>query len=119
MDGRGYPDGLTDKHIPLGAKIVTVADSFDAMTTDRPYKRRRTFDEVIIDLRHNTGSQFDPVVVAAFCRALLKELNGETKERRFLKILGKNYLDAEKDITLLKELLTELDPNAQAAGCSV
>jgi HD-GYP domain-containing protein (c-di-GMP phosphodiesterase class II) len=116
MDGRGYPDGLTDKQIPLGAKIVTVADSFDAMTTDRPYKTRRTFDEVIIDLRRNTGSQFDPVVVAAFCRALLKELNGETKERRFLKILGKNYLDAEKDASLLRELLAELDPNTQAAA---
>ncbi|MGH9872595.1 MAG: HD domain-containing phosphohydrolase, partial [Pyrinomonadaceae bacterium] len=42
MDGRGYPDGLTDTQIPLGAKIVTLADSFDAMTTDRPYKTRRT-----------------------------------------------------------------------------
>ena len=116
MDGRGYPDGLTDTQIPLGAKIVTVADSFDAMTTDRPYKTRRTFDEVIKDFRRNTGSQFDPIVVSAFCRALLKELNGETKERRFAKMLGKNYLDAEKDAPLLKELLTELDPNTKAAA---
>ena len=116
MDGRGYPDGLTDLQIPLGAKIVSLADSFDAMTTDRPYKTRRTFDEVIIDLRRNTGSQFDPIVVAAFCRALLKELNGETKERRFLKMLGKNYLDATKDIPLLNELLAELDPNTQTAA---
>src|SRR5882762_2016078 len=116
MDGRGYPDGLTDTQIPLGAKIVTLADSFDAMTTDRPYKTRRTFDEVIIDLRRNTGSQFEPQVVAAFCRALLKELNGETKERKFLKMLGKNYLDAEKDAPLLRELLNELDPNTQAAA---
>jgi hypothetical protein len=116
MDGGGYPDGLTDTQIPLGAKIVTVADSFDAMTTDRPYKTRRTFDEVIVDLRRNTGSQFDPIVVAAFCRALLKELNGETKERRFLKMLGKNYLDAEKDAPLLTELLSELDPNTRAAA---
>ncbi len=116
MDGRGYPDGLTDTQIPLGAKIVTVADSFDAMTTDRPYRTRRTFDEVVEDLRRNTGSQFDPRVVAAFCRALLKELNGETKERRFLKMLGKNYLDAEKDGPLLKELLTELDLNTRSAA---
>ncbi len=64
MDGRGYPDGLTDIQIPIGAKIVTLADSFDAMTTDRPYKTRRTFDEVIHDLRRNTGSQFDPIVVS-------------------------------------------------------
>ena len=116
MDGHGYPDGLTDTQIPLGAKIVTVADSFDAMTTDRPYKKRRTFDEVVVDLRRNTGSQFDPAVVAAFCRALLKELNGETKERRFLKMLGKNYLDAEKDAPLLRQLLNELDPNTRAAA---
>jgi HD-GYP domain-containing protein (c-di-GMP phosphodiesterase class II) len=116
MDGRGYPDGLTDKEIPIGAKIVTLADSFDAMTTDRPYKTRRTFDEVIVDLRRNTGSQFDPVVVSAFCRALLKELNGETKERKFLKMLGKNYLEAERDKPLLIELLSELDPNTKVAA---
>lgn len=116
MDGLGYPDGLTDTQIPLGAKIVTVADSFDAMTTDRPYKTRRTFDEVIKDFRRNTGSQFDPVVVTAFCRALLKELNDETTERRFAKMLGKNYLDAEKDAPLLKELLAELDPNIRVAA---
>jgi hypothetical protein len=116
MDGRGYPDGLTDTQIPLGAKIVTLADSFDAMTTDRPYKTRRTFDEVIHDLRRNTGPQFDPIVVVAFCRALMKELNGETKERRFAKMLGKNYLDATKDIPLLTQLLAELDPNTQTAA---
>jgi HD-GYP domain-containing protein (c-di-GMP phosphodiesterase class II) len=116
LDGRGYPDGLTDTQIPIGAKIVSLADSFDAMTTDRPYKTRRSFDDVIHDLRRNTGKQFDVQVVAAFCRALLKELNGETKERRFLKMLGKNYLDAEKDAPLLRELLKELDPNTQAAA---
>ena len=115
MDGRGYPDGLTDTQIPIGAKIVTLADSFDAMTTDRPYKTRRTFAEVIVDLRNNTGTQFDPLVVSAFCRALLKELTGEIKERRFLKMLGKNYLDAERDKPLLIELLSELDPATQTA----
>lgn len=115
MDGRGYPDGLTDLQIPIGAKIVTLADSFDAMTTDRPYKTRRTFAEVIVDLRKNTGSQFDPVVVQAFCRALLKELNGETTERKFRKMLGKDYLDAERDKPLIVELLSELDPSAQSA----
>ncbi len=116
MDGHGYPDGLTDTQIPIGAKIVCLADSFDAMTTDRPYKTRRNFDDVIRDFRRNTGTQFDPIVVTAFCRALLKELNGETKERRFLKMLGKNYLDAEKDAPLLKQLLSELEPPAQSAA---
>ena len=116
MDGRGYPDGLTDTQIPIGAKVVTLADSFDAMTTDRPYKTRRSFAEVIHDLRRNTGTQFDPVVVCAFCRALLKELNGETRERKFLKMLGKNYLEAERDKPLIIELLNELDPNTKAAA---
>lgn len=114
LDGRGYPDGLTDKQIPLGAKIVSLADSFDAMTTDRPYKTRRSFEEVISDFRRNTGAQFDVVVVVALCRAMLKELSGETSERRFLRMLGKNYLDATRDIPLLRELLGELAP-AQSA----
>jgi HD-GYP domain-containing protein (c-di-GMP phosphodiesterase class II) len=119
LDGRGYPDGLTDLQIPLGAKIVSLADSFDAMTTDRPYKTRRTFSEVIIDLRKNTGTQFEPQVVSAFCRALLKELTGETKERKFLKMLGKNYLDAERDKPLIIQLLSELNPSAQARARSL
>lgn len=114
MDGRGYPDGLTDEQIPVGAKIVCLADSFDAMTTDRPYKTRRSFEEVISDFRRNTGTQFDVVVVVAFCRALLKELSGETTERRFVRMLGKNYLDSSRDIPLLRELLGELAP-AQSA----
>src|SRR5687768_9435996 len=114
LDGRGYPDGLTDEQIPLGAKIVSLADSFDAMTTDRPYKTRRSFEEVIVDFRRNTGTQFDAIVVIALCRAMLKELNGETNERRFVRMLGKNYLDPSRDIPLLRELLGELAP-AQSA----
>ncbi len=73
-------------------------------------------EEVVHDLRRNTGKQFDVQVVTAFCRALLKELNGETKERRFLKMLGKNYLDAEKDAPLLVQLLHELEPPPQSAA---
>lgn len=116
MDGRGYPDGLTDEQIPLGAKIVSLADSFDAMTTDRPYKTRRSFEEVIVDFRSNTGTQFDGIVVVALCRAMLKELNGETNERRFARMLGKNYLDPGRDIPLLKELIGELAPVQSAAA---
>jgi response regulator RpfG family c-di-GMP phosphodiesterase len=118
LDGRGYPDGLTDKQIPLGAKIVSLADSFDAMTTDRPYKRRRSLEDVIIDFRANTGKQFDVEVVVAFCRALLKEVNGETKDRRVLKMLGKNYVDPEKIIPLLTELISELNLTQTSALAS-
>lgn len=116
IDGRGYPDGLTGDQIPFGAKIVTLADSFDAMTTDRPYKTRRSFEDVIDDFRRNTGKQFDGQVVLALCRALLKEVNGEVKERRMMKMLGKNYLVSERDIPLIKQLIAELDPNQKSAA---
>jgi len=110
LDGRGYPDGLTDEQIPMGAKIVSLADSFDAMTTDRPYRRRRSFEDVIRDLRENSGKQFDGKVVAAFGRALLKEVNGELKKRPITKLLGKGYLEGENVSTLLADLIAELDP---------
>jgi HD-GYP domain-containing protein (c-di-GMP phosphodiesterase class II) len=109
LDGRGYPDGLTDKQIPLGAKIVSLADAFDAMTTDRPYRRRRSFEDVVRDLRQNSGKQFDGKVVVAFARAILNELLGETKDRRIMKMLGKGYLDGQQVPTLLKDLITELE----------
>lgn len=115
VDGRGYPDGLTDEQIPLGAKIVTLADSFDAMTTDRPYRRRRSFEDVVRDLRENSGKQFDPKVVAAFARAILKEVNGVTKSRRIIKVLGKDYLADEKVPTLLSDLIADLTAVGSAA----
>ncbi len=114
LDGRGYPDGLTDEQIPLGAKIVSLADSFDAMTTDRPYRRRRSFEDVVRDLRQNCGKQFDGKVVAAFARAMLKEVTGATKERRIIKLLGKGYLDGEQVPTLLTDLIAELDASRQS-----
>lgn len=116
MDGRGYPDGLSGEQIPLGARIVCLADCFDAMTTDRPYKTRRSFSEVVEDFRQNAGSQFDINVVLALCRALLKEMSGSGGDRRITKMLGKNYLDSERDTPLINELISELDPNQQSAA---
>jgi HD-GYP domain-containing protein (c-di-GMP phosphodiesterase class II) len=116
LDGRGYPDGLTDEQIPIGAKIVALADSFDAMTTDRPYRRRRSFEDVILDLRENSGTQFDGKVVAAFARAILKEVKGETKERRIMKMLGKSYLEGEHIATLLSDLIDDLEEDFSRKG---
>jgi len=115
LDGRGYPDGLVDEQIPLGAKIVALADSFDAMTTDRPYRRRRTFADVVRDLRESSGTQFDGKVVIAFARAILKEVTGETKERRVIKMLGKGYLEGEEVPTLLADLIAELSEKQTSA----
>ncbi len=117
MDGRGYPDGLKGDEIPIGAKIVTLADSFDAMTTDRPYRRRRPLEDVLGDLRANTGKQFAPEITAAFCRAFLREVNGETKDRRILDILGDDYVEPKRISVLLTNLLAELEtPELVAAG---
>ena len=66
IDGKGYPDGLKGDQIPPGARIVTLADSFDAMTTDRPYRKKLPLADVLADFQQNTGTQFDPEVVAAF-----------------------------------------------------
>ncbi|MFL6228877.1 MAG: HD-GYP domain-containing protein [Pyrinomonadaceae bacterium] len=109
IDGRGYPEGLRGEQIPLSAKIVTLADSFDAMTTDRTYKRRKEFNEVIEDLRKNSGKQFAPEVVAALLRAIRKELDGELGERKFARMLGRDYLSAEDCRPLLVELIAELE----------
>ncbi len=109
LDGRGYPDGLVDEQIPIGAKIVSLADSFDAMTTDRPYRRRRTFEDVVRDLRENSGKQFDGKVVAAFARAILKEVSGESKRRPITKLLGKPYLEGDNIAALLVDLIAELE----------
>lgn len=62
-DGSGYPNGLRGEDIPLGARIVLVADAFDAMTTDRPYRRRLSLEEALQELRNCAGKDFDPAVV--------------------------------------------------------
>lgn len=69
-DGRGYPDGLAGEAIPLEARIVCVCDAYNAMTTDRPYRTARPFDDAIAELRRCSGSQFDPEVVRAIERVL-------------------------------------------------
>jgi putative nucleotidyltransferase with HDIG domain len=65
-DGNGYPEGLAGEQIPLGARIFAVADSFDAMTSDRPYRRGRQLDEALLEIQRCSTTQFDPAVVTAF-----------------------------------------------------
>ncbi len=65
--GHGYPYGLRANEIPLGARIVAIADAYDAMTHDRPYKRAMSHDDAIVELKTHAGTQFDPELVALFC----------------------------------------------------
>ncbi len=77
LDGNGYPDGLAGEDIPLGARIVAVADAFDAMTSDRPYARARSVDWAVEELRRCAGAQFDSRVVEAFIDAVAADLAPE------------------------------------------
>jgi HD-GYP domain-containing protein (c-di-GMP phosphodiesterase class II) len=70
VDGKGYPDGLRGGNIPLGARIITVADCFDTMVSQRLYKPERSVEEAVEELRHCSGTQFDPDLVEAFVRSL-------------------------------------------------
>jgi putative nucleotidyltransferase with HDIG domain len=69
FDGTGYPDGIRGTEIPVGARLIMIADTTDAMTTDRPYRSALTFEEVLAELKRCSGTQFDPELVDAFCRS--------------------------------------------------
>jgi diguanylate cyclase (GGDEF)-like protein len=69
-DGSGYPDGLAGVEIPLGARIIAICDSFDAMISNRPYAPPKTIDEALAELRRCAGTQFDPSIVPIFEQVL-------------------------------------------------
>jgi len=74
-DGSGYPGGLAARAIPIGARIIMIADTVDAMTTDRPYRLALTYDKVVAELTRCSGTQFDPTLVDVFLKsAPIREL---------------------------------------------
>lgn len=77
IDGKGYPLGLKGNEIPLHARIMCVADSFDAMTSKRSYKQGMSMAEAVEELKRCSGTQFDPIIVSVFIRALQKKYGGE------------------------------------------
>lgn len=82
FDGRGYPDGIKGEEIPFGARIVSVADSYDVMTSDRPYARARTISEGIEELIACKGTHFDPKIVDAFVHVLDRQHAPESSAQR-------------------------------------
>jgi HD-GYP domain-containing protein (c-di-GMP phosphodiesterase class II) len=68
FDGSGYPDGLIGEVIPLGARIIAVADSFDAMTSLRPHRRALPLEEVFAEMEKGKGKQFEPQILEIFLK---------------------------------------------------
>ncbi len=81
FDGKGYPEGLSGKNIPLAGRIIAVADSFDAMISDRPYRKKVSVKEAVQELKKCAGTQFDSEIVETFIKIV------EGKEIDFLKDL--------------------------------
>ncbi len=72
-DGAGYPDGLKGEDIPFVARIISVADTFDAITSDRPYRQKKMVEIAVQIIKDNSGTQFDPIIVSAFLLAYRKD----------------------------------------------
>ena len=73
FDGKGYPEGKCGKEIPLFARIIAIADAFDAITSERPYRPARDFSQAISEIRRCAGSQFDPRLAEIFCEVISRE----------------------------------------------
>lgn len=70
IDGLGYPDGIKGNNIPFGSKIIAIADSFDAMVTQRTYKPAKEFEEAINEIKNNRGKQFDTQIANVFLKMM-------------------------------------------------
>jgi putative nucleotidyltransferase with HDIG domain len=76
FDGSGYPQGLSGEAIPMGARIIALADAYDTITSERSYKRARTAEEAFAEIRRCAGTRFDPQLVEPFIEALLRLSRG-------------------------------------------
>lgn len=109
FDGKGYPLGLAGETIPLGARLFAVADTLDAMTSDRPYRQALPFEVAAEEIQRNAGKQFDPKVVEAFFRVSREEWLG-IRERVNLQFRERRAsLDQLANLLLDRHALQELE----------
>lgn len=101
FDGEGYPDGLKGEDIPLLSRIMSIADAFDAMTTNRIYKTRKSIEKAILELKKCAGKQFDPKIIPFAEKVLL-----EFKELVKINQVPKNIIDEERFAYFFKDPLT-------------
>mgnify|MGYP001186362674 FL=1 len=76
FDGKGYPDGIKSEDIPILARIIAAADAYDAMGSDRPYRKKLSKEKILKELEDQSGKQFDPQIV----KALISIINREREE---------------------------------------
>jgi len=100
-DGTGYPAGLNGENIPLDARIMAIADAYDAMTSERPYRQKRTAEDALAELRRCAGTQFDPNLVKVFTGLMAKSVKPEVRPRRKL----------QEDRAIIKQSVVPSDQN--------
>jgi len=105
LDGKGYPDAVNYAELSDSVKILTLADSFDAMTTNRPYRGKMQLRYAINELKRCLNTQFDANIMAAFCRVLEKEIKGKLPEPNILPHLEVEF--DPKDITAMLEAIRD------------
>jgi putative nucleotidyltransferase with HDIG domain len=92
-DGNGYPKGLKGREIPLGSRIISIVDSFVAMTTDRPYRKARSREEALHEILKKAGTQFDPEVVEVFL-SVIQEERFQIAEKKRILVLDKDEAES-------------------------
>jgi putative nucleotidyltransferase with HDIG domain len=107
LDGTGYPDCLNDESLSEGARILALADAFDAMTTDRPYREKLSLVDALDELIKCRNTQFDSHIIDAFCRVLEKEIEGKLPRANILPHLEPNF-DPRLIMDILRTIRLEL-----------
>lgn len=110
-DGNGYPHGVKARQIPLGSRIISIVDSYVAMTTDRPYRKAMSKEEAIQEINKKAGSQFDPEVVEAFLAVIRKEKTQAIERKRILVLEGEETISALIKLNIKSDEIEVLSAN--------